>query len=317
MKIKTTVAIQGARDSFHELACIKYFGKDIQTMKCMSFNDLFKRVLNSEADFGVITIENTVADTTLPNYAMLRESNVKIIGEVYLHIQQNLLALKGQTIEDIKEVHSHPMAILQCQNFFKQYPHIKLIEADNTASRAKWIAENKLKGMGAIAGLHVADTYGLTVLAESIETHKKNFTRFLVIEKAKEKSNECVNIKSSPFFHPSFILPDKASACFNVSNKKGSLAKVLTKLASHDINLSKIQSMPVIGKEWEYYIHVDMEFENYSSYKKAIEEIMPSLNEFKILDKYKHRTKPEMLEVRSLMLKNLVSNIQHLMLNKN
>ena len=279
-KKKIKVAIQGAKGSFHELAGMKHFGDDIQIMECVTFKNVFDSVINGESDFGITAIENTVAGTILPNYAMLRESGVKIIGEVYLHIQQNLLTLKGQTIDEIKEVHSHPMAILQCQNFFEQYPHIKLIEADDTASRAKWISENKLKGMGAIAGLHVADMYNLQVLAESIETHKKNFTRFLVIAKT---------------HLPSAILPltscDKSSAYFNVSNTKGSLAEVLTKLASYDINLSKIQSLPVIGKEWEYYIHVDMEFENYSDYKKALEEIMPSMNEFKILGEYKRGSK--------------------------
>lgn len=273
------VAIQGARGSFHELAGLKHFGDNIQIMECVTFKNVFDSVISGHSDFGIIAIENTVAGTILPNYAMLRESELKIIGEVYLHIQQNLLALKGQTIEGIKEVHSHPMAILQCQNFFEHHPHIKLIEADDTASRAKWISENKLKGMGAIAGLHVADMYNLQVIADSIETHKKNFTRFLVIE------NSPLSLRRVEGE------ADKATAFFNVSNKKGSLAKVLTKLASYDINLSKIQSMPVIGKEWEYYIHVDMEFENYSNYKKALEEIMPSLNEFKILGEYKRGEK--------------------------
>ena len=280
-KNKLKVAIQGARGSFHELAGIKYFGEHIQSIECITFKNVFDSVLNSEADFGITAIENTVAGTILPNYAILRESDVKIIGEVYLHIQQNLLSLKGQTIENIVEVHSHPMAILQCQNFFEQYPHIKLIEADDTGSRAKWIAENNLSGMGAIAGIHVADMYNLQVLAESIETHKKNFTRFLVI---------CPNPKGSigkPQQLPLGRGANKSSICFNVSHSKGSLANVLTKLAHHDINLTKIQSLPVIGKEWEYYIHVDMEFENYNQYLQAMEEIKPSLIEFKILGEYK------------------------------
>jgi len=286
--MKTKVAIQGAHGSFHELAGMKHFGYGIECIECVTFKNVFDSVINGDVDFGITAIENTVAGTILPNYAMLRESGVKIIGEVYLHIQQNLLTLKGQTIEDIKEVHSHPMAILQCQSFFGQYPHIKLIEADDTASRAKWISENNLKGMGAIAGLHVADMYNLQVLAESIETHKKNFTRFLIIRKDGGKDEWMSS--NHPTIQPSNH-PDKSSAFFNVSNEKGSLAKVLTKLASYDINLSKIQSLPVIGKEWEYYIHVDMEFENYFNYKKALAEITPSLNEFKILGEYKRGNK--------------------------
>lgn len=279
------VAIQGARGSFHELAGIKYFGENIRIIECISFKDVFMLVNKKEADYGIVAIENTVAGTLLPNYAMLRESEVNIIGEVYLRIEQNLLAMRGQNIENIKEVHSHPMAILQCQHFFEHYPHIKLIEADDTASRAKWISENNLKGIGAIAGLHVAHMYNLQVIAKSIETHKKNFTRFLVIE------------KNTSFVSSKHIGNDidKSSACFNVPNKKGTLAKVLTRLAHYDINLSKIQSMPVIGKEWEYYIHVDMEFEDYSKYKQALDEIMPSFNEFKILGEYKRGEKENII----------------------
>ncbi|MBI3501219.1 MAG: prephenate dehydratase [Bacteroidetes bacterium] len=298
---KIKVAIQGARGSFHELAGIKHFGDNIQIMECVTFKNVFDSVINGEAAFGITAIENTVAGTILPNYAMLRESGVKIIGEVYLHIQQNLLALKGQTIEDIKEVHSHPMAIMQCQNFFEKHQHIKLIEADDTASRAKWIFENKLKAMGAIAGIHVAKMYNLQILSEGIETHKKNFTRFLVIT--------CPLPGSLSQWERDGVRADKATACFNVSNKKGSLAKVLTKLAAYDINLSKIQSLPVIGKEWEYYIHVDMEFENYSNYKKALEEIMPSLNEFKILGEYKRGNKTDGNEATGNEVTNLVTNI--------
>ncbi len=275
------IAIQGARGSFHELAGQKHFGKDIECVECVTFKNVFDKVINGEVDFGITAIENTVAGTILPNYALLRESGLTIIGEVYLHIQQNLLALKGQSIENIKEVHSHPMAILQCQSFFEQHPHIKLIEADDTASRARWISENNLKGMGAIAGMHVADMYNLKVLAESIETHKKNFTRFLILQKGKPASG--ANGQGI----------DKASACFNVTHEKGSLAKILTKLSEHNINLTKIQSLPLVGKEWEYYIHIDMEFESYDNYKNALSAIKPSLKEFIILGEYKQGVKEE------------------------
>lgn len=279
--MKTKVAIQGAHGSFHELAGMKHFGDDIQITECITFKNVFDSVINGNSDFGITAIENTVAGTILPNYAMLRESGVTIIGEVYLHIQQNLLALKNQTIDDIKEVHSHPMAILQCQTFFEEYPHIKLIEADDTASRAKWISDNQLKGMGAIAGIHVADMYNLQVLAESIETHKKNFTRFFVIKKSSLPLGG--GIEGG--------VADKSTICFNVTHSKGSLASVLTKLAEHDINLTKIQSLPLVGKEWEYYIHIDMEFESYQNYQNALAKIKPSLNEFKILGEYKRGNK--------------------------
>jgi prephenate dehydratase len=286
------IAIQGAHGSFHELAAMKHFGENITCVECVTFKDVFHQVMNGESDFGITAIENTVAGTILPNYAMLRTSKARVIGEVYLHIQQNLLTLKGQTIKDIKEVHSHPMAILQCQNFFEQYPHIRLVEADDTAAVARWISEKQLKHIGAIAGTHVAGLYDLQLLAESIETHKKNFTRFLVIEKSPLPSG----ISPSPLVRRDKV--DKSSLYFTVTHQKGSLAKVLTQLAEHDINLTKIQSLPILGREWEYYIHVDMEFENYDNYRKAMEEIKPSINEIKILGEYKRGAKINEIKIR-------------------
>ena len=230
---------------------------------------------------------------------MLRSSDTKIIGEVYLHIQQNLIALKGQTINDIKEVHSHPMAILQCQNFFEKHPHIKLVEADDTAAVAKKISAKQLKHMGAIAGSHVAELYDLQLLAEAIETHKKNFTRFLVIatpSSVSPKGGETEGRASFPFGEGRDGV-NKSSLYFSVAHEKGSLAKVLTQLAEYNINLSKIQSSPIVGKEWEYYIHVDMEFDDYKNYKKTLSEIMPSLSELKILGEYKQGAK-ERLNVK-------------------
>lgn len=291
------VAIQGARGSFHELAAMKYFSMgykgireeqpatSIQCIECVSFKEVFRMVMNDEADFGITAIENTVAGTILPNYAMLRESGVKIIGEVYLHIEQNLLALNGQTMEDIMEVHSHPMAILQCHTFLERYPRIRLVETNDTAASARWIADKQLISIGAIAGKHVAGMYNLQLLAEGIETHKKNFTRFLVLKKF-----ACWDFNSQP------TVPDKTSFCFTVSHQKGSLAKVLTQLAMYDINLTKIQSLPIIGREWEYYIHIDMEFERYDNYRNALSAIKPLLGEFKVLGEYKRGTKIEMLK---------------------
>lgn len=272
---QTKVAIQGAYGSFHELAAKKHFHSGIECVECITFKDVFDSVINGGTNFGITAIENTVAGTILPNYAMLRDSGVRIIGEVYLHIQQNLITLKGEIIADIQEVHSHPMAILQCQTFFEQYPHIRLVQADDTAAVARRISEKQLKHIGAIAGTHVAGMYNLQLLAEAIETHKKNFTRFLVIERAESNISGNSNTKA-----------DKATICFNVVHEKGSLAKVLTKLAQHNINLTKIQSMPIVGKEWQYYIHVDMEFDNYDNYQEALSDIKPSLSEIKIMGEY-------------------------------
>lgn len=270
------VAIQGFRASFHEIAAQKYFGENIKLQMCDTFKKQFNLLESNYSDYAVVAIENTVAGTIIPNYALLRESNTKVIGEVYLQIQQNLMALPNQTIEDLKEVHSHPMAILQCQEFFEDYPHIKLIESTDTALSAELIRKNNLKEVGAIASIRAAEIFSLEILKASIETNKKNFTRFLVIQK-----NNDINV----------ISPDKASICFHLSHKTGSLAQVLMSLSENKINLTKIQSLPLIGREWEYFFHLDLEFKDYSQYLNAIAEIKPDIHEFKILGEYKQGEK--------------------------
>ncbi len=266
------IAIQGVRGSFHELAVQKYFDIPFNAIECDTFKALFDVLKSKGADYAVMAIENTVAGTILPNYAMLRDSNLQIIGEVYLRIHQNLMALPGQKIEDIKEVYSHPMAIMQCHDFFEQYPHIRLVEAPDTAGSAKDIADKSLMQAGAIAADIAADIYKLEIIAPGIETNKKNYTRFLVLQDQSETA-------------PSDNA-DKASVCFNVKNEKGTLAKVLTIIASHNINLIKIQSLPLVGQEWEYIIHIDTEFDNDQDYQNAMEAIKPSINHFKELGKY-------------------------------
>ncbi len=277
MKSEKKIAIQGLKGSFHELAAIKYFIKNFSCIECMSFKEVFNSLKKKNADFAIVAIENTVAGTVLPNYAMLRESEMKIIGEIYLRIEQNLLALPGQDIKKINEVHSHPMAILQCHEFFEKYPAVKLIESEDTAGSAKNIADKKIAGTAAIASELAAEIYGLEIIARGIETNKKNFTRFLVITDKKYSLDSSV--------------ADKASVCFNVPHQRGSLAKVLNVLADYEINMSKIQSLPLVGKEWEYFIHVDLEFEKYNQYSKAIKAILPLTNEFKILGEYKRGEK--------------------------
>lgn len=275
--MKKRIAIQGIRGSFHELAVKKYYGEGFDIVECDTFKQLFDALKSGSADEAVMAIENTVAGTILPNYAMLRESDFLVAGEVYLRIEQNLMTLPGQTIEGLKEVYSHPMAIMQCLDFFEKYPHIHLIEAVDTAGSAKDIADGKLIATGAIAGSIAAEIYGLEILAKGIETNKKNFTRFLVLKKGKEAAGSAEN--------------NKASISFNVPNEKGALAKVLTIIASHDINLIKIQSLPLIGKEWEYIVHIDMEFDNYALYTEAIEKVKGTVSHFKILGEYKRGEK--------------------------
>lgn len=270
------IAIQGFKASFHEIAAQKYFGDEIELEMCDTFKKQFNVMDSGIVDYAVVAIENTVAGTIIPNYALLRESDVKVIGEVYLQISQNLMALPDQSIDDIKEVHSHPMAILQCQEFFEEYPHIKLIESADTALSAAWIKENNLKGIGAIASIRAAEIFELNVLGKGIETNKKNFTRFLVVQRNRDTS---------------VINPNKASLCFHLSHKTGSLANVLMSLSDNKMNLTKIQSLPLIGREWEYFFHLDLEFSDYTQYLNAIEDIKPDIHELKILGEYKQGEK--------------------------
>ncbi len=268
------IAIQGGYGAFHEIAAIRYFeNENIEIVPKNTFKDLFKALQQGLVDFGITAIENSLAGSILPNYTLLLESNMKIIGEIYLRIKQNLVALPGQSIQDIKEIYSHPMALLQCQQFFEDYPHIKLIDSVDTALSAKDISENKLYGIGAISSTLAAQKYNLEILAASIETNKKNYTRFLILEEknGRIKRNENVN---------------KSSITFALAHKIGCLSKVLSILSYYDINLTKVQSMPIIGKEWEYQFYVDLEIEDYKLYKQAIDAIKPFTTNLQILGEY-------------------------------
>jgi prephenate dehydratase len=268
-----TVAIQGVEGSFHDEAAAQYFATPVIPVPCETFRELFQVMKKRKARYAVMAIENTVAGTILPNYAMLRTSNLAVIGETYLAIRQNLMALPEQKIEDIREVHSHPMAIQQCHAFFEKHPHIRLVETSDTAASAAWIAGHKKKGFGAIAAKRAASLYGLHILAPGIETDKRNFTRFLVLT---DRSNLCDHTDA----------PDKASVAFHVTHTRGSLATVLTILAGHGCNLTKIQSLPVLGKEWEYFMHIDLEFGERSQLDDALATITPHVHELHVLGMY-------------------------------
>ena len=267
------IAIQGIPGAFHEIAARQFFGDDIALEACDSFPILFRSLNEEKADFGVMAIENSVAGTILPNYALLRNSKYTIAGEVYLRIEHQLMALSGQTIEDIYEVHSHPMAILQCQKFFEAYPQIKLIETSDTAESALNIQKKQLRGVAAIAGELAAEHYNLEILHRGIETHKRNFTRFLILKK-----KGTISLDEN--------LLDKASLCFNLVHKVGSLSQILLVLGSHGMNLTKIQSLPLVGREWQYFFHIDLEFDSYQQYKLALSAIKPLVEELKILGEY-------------------------------
>jgi prephenate dehydratase len=272
-KEKPRVAIQGIRASFHEEAAFKYFGENIQTIECNSFKQTFDALEDNKADYVVMAIENSIAGSILPNYSLLLNYNFPVIGEIYLPIQLHLMALPGVAFEQVKYVTSHPIAIRQCVDFFDEYPHLKIVESVDTAACAKRIAEEKLTDTVAIANTLAAKLYGLDIIERRIESNKKNFTRFLILTTHENAAKQ-----------PS---ANKASLCFQVSNQVGALAKVLNIFANQGVNMSKIQSMPVLGKRNEYNFYVDVEWEEAKHYDSAVKQILKYTHNFNILGEYK------------------------------
>ena len=252
------VSIQGESGSFHEVAARQYFSyDDIEIVPCPTFDLTLNTVKSGEADFAVMAIENARSGSILYNYTLIRESGLKILGEHSLRIRQNLMALPGQQITDIREIRSHPIALAQCMTFLNQFPGMTLIEAEDTAGSARQISENRLNGVAAIASAISAEIYGLDILAEGIETYKQNYTRFHVIG-SENKGNTKGN---------------KVSICFSTGHRPGSLAKVLVKLAELQINLSKIQSVPRLNGEWEYMFYLDLEL-NKNTKSEVIQRVL-------------------------------------------
>ena len=274
-KIKRIV-IQGYPGAFHEVAARKYYAdSNIEIIPADWFDILVEKVEDpGRAEGALMAIENTLGGGILENYKLINKSNLHITGEVYLRIVQNLMALPGQKIVDLTEVHSHYMAIRQCKAFFKAYPHIKLVETSDTALSAKNIRENDLKGVGAIASSLAAKMYQLDLLAEGIETNKKNFTRFLVLQHQYFSGNDDTKV-------------DKATISFTTSHAPGSLNKVLSVLAAYNISLSKIQSVPIVGRTWEYMFFADIIADNAMRLEQAIRATQPICNNLKILGKYR------------------------------
>ncbi len=267
------VAIQGGYGAFHEIAAMHYFGtRNLEIIPRDSFRDLFKTLKTRTADYGIMAIENSLAGSILPNYTLLRESGQHIIGEIYLRIEQNLVALPGTTIDRIRVVYSHPMAILQCQEFFDDYKKIRLVESADTALSAKMIYDRKLKTCGAIASSLAAEKYNLDILFRGIETNRKNYTRFLILtDNGDQPDQKTVN---------------KASISFALAHKIGGLSKILSILSYFDMNLTKIQSMPIPGKDWEYHFYADMVFDDFDLYRKATEAIGPFTSNLEVLGEY-------------------------------
>ena len=270
-KEKIRVAIQGIRASFHEEAAFKYFGENIHTIECNSFKQTFEALEKKEADYVVMAIENSIAGSILPNYSLLLSYNFPIVGEIYLPIQLHLMALPGVAFENIKYVTSHPIAIRQCIDFFDEYPHLKIVESSDTAACAKRIHDEKLTDTVAIANTLAANLYGLEILERRVESNKKNFTRFLILAAHENNQKKVAN---------------KASLCFQVSNQVGSLAKVLNIFATQKVNMSKIQSMPVLGRRNEYNFYVDVEWEDTKQYDAAVKQVLKYTQNFNILGEY-------------------------------
>lgn len=271
--MNTRVTIQGYEGSFHQVAAQMYHGKNVQVIPCATFRDVVKMGSNKkESDGAVMAIENSIAGSILPNYNLLQKSNLRITGEIYLQIRQNLLVNRGVRLEEIKEVHSHTIALQQCYEFLDKYKW-KLVETDDTALSAKHIHQHKSKHIAAIASKLAADLFNLDVIASNIHTMKNNYTRFLMLQ----REDMALPVDEA----------DKASVTFHTDHTRGSLAKVLTKIAEGGINLSKLQSFPIPGSNFKYAFHADMEFGTISQFEDVIQEIRPLTESIKIYGTYK------------------------------
>ena len=290
------IAIQGVRACFHDVAARKFFAAEFHStprlspepapsgitaptlIECPSFGILCQKLSDRSADFAMMAIENTIAGSILPNYALLEKHGFKIMGETYLRIEMCFLALPHQKIEDIRFVQSHPMAILQCQEFLSQLKEIKIVEASDTAESAAEIKARKLEHYAAIASRLAAETYGLEILKENIETDRLNFTRFLVLTRAE-------NYRPNPN-------ANKASIRFEAAHRPGSLAEVLTIFSRNTVNMTKIQSIPVLGKPYQYAFHVDLEWTNPEDYRKSLEELKSHTLNLVYFGEYQSGEKP-------------------------
>ena len=267
------IAIQGYEGSFHQVAAQLYFGKNVEVIPCATFRDVIKLALNKkESDGGIMAIENSIAGSILANYNLLQKNSLKIAGEIYLQIRQNLLVNPGVKLEDIREVHSHTMALQQCYDFLDKYKW-KLVETDDTALSAKHIHQHKSKHIAAIASKLAAELFDLEMIAPNIHTLKNNYTRFLILQREDVAQT----------------VPDanKASVSFHTDHSRGSLAKVLTKIADGGINLSKLQSFPIPGSDFKYNFHADMEFDSLTQFNEVIEQAKELTEDLKVFGIYK------------------------------
>ncbi|QBA63399.1 prephenate dehydratase [Muriicola soli] len=272
--MRKRIAIQGIKGSNHHQVAREYFGDEIELVECLSFHSLVDQLLEGKADKGVMAIENSIAGSIIPNYALVYENNLHIIGEHYLNIHHHLMGLRGQTIADIREVRSHPMALLQCREYLKTQSHIKMVEDVDTAETAFRIREEKLSGIAAIAPEMAAEMYDLEIISPEIQTIKNNATRFIIVKTVnKELPKEEIN---------------KASLRFITDHKRGSLATVLNVMSDCNLNLTKIQSLPIIETPWKYAFFVDVTFDDYNHFAKSKSLLQIMSEDFKVLGEYKN-----------------------------
>jgi len=271
------IAIQGIQGSFHHIVAERFFGRDIELAECMSFTDIPVLLKDDKVESAVMAIENSIAGAILPNYALIDEYDLSIEGEVYINIHHHLMALKGQELSDIREVWSHPMALLQCRKFFREHPHIKLIEEKDTAEVARRIKRDNISGVAAVASKMASELFDLDIISSDIQTIKNNSTRFFILKKS----------KNAPY-HPSKVanIKDKASIKFVTKHNKGSLAEVLDIFAKHDINLTKIQSLPIIESPWSYAFFIDLVIDDFVLYKNALHLLEKKVHHLKVLGEY-------------------------------
>ncbi len=280
-KEEVSVAIQGGFGAFHEIAAKEFFkGLNVKIVPCDTFSDLFDELKAKSPDCGIVAVENSVAGSLLQNHTLIHESDLPIVGEQYIRVVQNLIALPGEKLEDIREIHSHPVAIMQCHLFLNELRKrgVKIIDSVDTALSAKKIRDENLRGTGALASKLAAGMYNLEILKQGVESNKRNYTRFIIIS-TNGKVKRLLNLDERSI--------NKASVCFSLPHMKGKLSHVLSVLSIYDMNLTKIQSLPIVGREWEYLFYADLVFEDYTRYRQALDAITPITENLKIIGEYR------------------------------
>ena len=273
------IAIQGIKGSFHDIAAHQYFdGEEVELVCCETFEQVFNEMSRDPQLMAMVAIENTIAGSLLHNYELLRDSGVTIVGEHKLHISHSIMCLPEDDWDDLKEVNSHPVALMQCRDFLSQHRNLKVVEVADTAGAAADISREQLRGHAAICHKDAAEIYGMKVLQEGIETNKHNFTRFLVLA----NPQQALTLRD-------LHTVNKSSMVFSLPHEEGSLSAILSVLSFYKLNLTKIQSLPIIGKEWQYMFYIDLSFSDYTRYRQAINAISPLTSNLKLLGEYKEK----------------------------